>query len=72
MLSPPRHSPRSRVDVDGKRRTTLVADEMVGLVGYDATPVRQLSAYEDATDIQILTPNTGLARARLLPRLGGR
>lgn len=64
---------RSWVTVDGKRRSILVADEVVELKGYDATEVRQLSAYEDGKVVfQILTPNMELNGARLVRRLRGR
>jgi len=64
---------RSWVEIEGQRRTILVADELVDLEGYDATEVRQLSAYEDGKVVfQILTPNTALNGARLVRRLRGR
>jgi len=64
---------RSWVEVDGVRSTTVLADELVTLAGYDATPVRQLSAYEDGKVVfQVLTSNTQLSGARLVKRLRGR
>ena len=64
---------RSWVNIDGKRHTMTLADEVVDLNGYDATPVRQLSAYEDGKVVfQILTSNTALNGARLVRRLRGR
>lgn len=64
---------RSWVQIEGQRRTILLADELVELRGYAATPVRQLSAYEDGKVVfQILTPNTALNGARLVRRLRGR
>jgi hypothetical protein len=51
----------------------VLADELVTLGGYDATPVRQLSAYEDGKVVfQVLTSNTELSGARLVRRLRGR
>ncbi|MGH2714753.1 MAG: helix-turn-helix domain-containing protein [Thermoleophilaceae bacterium] len=47
---------RSWVEVDGKRRTSLLCDEIVGLDGYEAGPVRQLSAVEgNKVVFQVLT-----------------
>jgi len=64
---------RSWVEVDGKRRTLLMADEVVALGGYDAGAVRQLSAYEnDRVCFQVLTSNTELNAAPMLQRLRGR
>jgi len=64
---------RSWVEVDGVRSTTVLSDELVTLNGYDATPVRQLSAYEDGKVVfQVLTSNTELTGARLVRRLRGR
>jgi hypothetical protein len=64
---------RSWVDIDGVRSTTVLADELVTLNGYDATPVRQLSAYEDDKVVfQVLTSNTELTGPRLVRRLRGR
>jgi len=73
-LSVPTVTPkRSWVEVEGVRHTVTLADEMVILKGYDATPVRQLSAYEDGKLVfQILTSNTVLSGARLVRRLRGR
>ena len=64
---------RSWVSVDGVRSTMTLSDELVTLNGYDATPVRQLSAYEDGKVVfQVLTSNTELTGARLVRRLRGR
>ena len=64
---------RSWVKVDGKRRTLLVADEVVALDGYDAGTVRQLSAYEnDRVAFQVLTSNTECNAAPMVQRLRGR
>jgi len=64
---------RSWVEVDGLRTTMTLSDELVELNGYDATPVRQLSAYEDGKVVfQVLTSNTELTGARLVRRLRGR
>jgi hypothetical protein len=64
---------RSWVVIDGVRSIMVLADELVTLNGYDATPVRQLSAYEDGNVVfQVLTSNTELTGARLVRRLRGR
>jgi transposase len=59
-LVAPRSAPRrSWVEVDGRRRVSLLSDEVVSLDGYDAGPVRQLSAFEgDKVVFQVLTSST--------------
>ena len=64
---------RSWVTVDGKRRTLLLADELVALKDYEEGPVRQLSAYEDAkVCFQVLTSNTTFRPAPVVHKLKGR
>jgi DNA-binding CsgD family transcriptional regulator len=73
LVAPQAVPRRSWVEVDGRRRTLLVADELVTLSGYDATPVRQLSAFEDGkVAFQVLTSNTTLRPAPLVGKLRGR
>ncbi|MGH3522127.1 MAG: putative transposase [Mycobacterium sp.] len=73
-LVPPGVEPaRSWVNVDGKRRTVLIADELVELDGYDAGAVRQLSAYETGkVAFQVLTSNIKLKGAPMVHKLRGR
>lgn len=52
---PPR---RDTVEIHGRKREYLVADETVILSGYDAGPVRQLSAYEGDTVVFRSSPRT--------------
>ncbi|MGH2864146.1 MAG: putative transposase [Solirubrobacteraceae bacterium] len=67
---PPR---RSWVQVNGKRRSYLLADEQIELDGYEHGPVRQLSAYEHGTLVfQVLTANRQLTGAPLVHRLKSR
>lgn len=73
LVAPAAAPRRSWVEVQGKRRTLLVSDELVTLSGYDATPVRQLSAFEDGkVAFQVLTSNTMLRPAPLVQKLRGR
>ena len=73
-LVQPTVSPRrSWVQVDGKRRTYLLADEQIELEGYDHGPVRQLSAYESGKVVfQVLSSNHQLPGAPLVHRLKSR
>ena len=73
LVTPAAEPRRSWVTVGGKRKTLLVADELVTLSGYDATSVRQLSAFEDAkVAFQVLTSNTTCRPAPLVHKLRGR
>lgn len=64
---------RSWVQVNGRRRSYLLADEQVELDGYEHGPVRQLSAYEQEKVVfQVLTSNHQLKGAPLVHRLKGR
>jgi transposase len=64
---------RSWVQVDGKRRSYLLADEQVELDGYDHGPVRQLSCYErDKVVFQVLSSSHLLRGAPLVHRLKSR
>lgn len=64
---------RSWVTVDGKRKTLFVSDELVRLRDYDATPVRQISAFEDEkVAFQVLTSNTTFRPAPLVQKLRSR
>jgi transposase len=64
---------RSWVQVNGKRRSYLLADEQITISGYQHGPVRQLSAYErDKVVFQVLTSNRQLKGAPLVHRLKGR
>jgi len=70
----PTVAPRSSwVEVDGHRRYLSLADEEVVLPDYDATAVRQLSAYENGrVAFQVLTSNTEVLGAPMVQRLRGR
>ncbi|MHB8290615.1 MAG: helix-turn-helix domain-containing protein [Acidimicrobiales bacterium] len=73
LLDPAQEPRRSWVTAEGKRRTLLVADELVTLSGYDATPVRQLSAFEGGkVAFQVLTSNTTFRPAPLVGKLRSR
>lgn len=64
---------RSWVQVNGKRRGYLLADEQISLSGYEHGKVRQLSAYEQGKVVfQVLTSNHKLKGAPLVHRLKGR
>ena len=64
---------RSWVTVEEKRRVSLLADEVLDMDGYDAGPVRQLSAYEhDKVVFQVLTSDHGATGAAMVQRLRGR
>ncbi|MGH2844058.1 MAG: putative transposase [Solirubrobacteraceae bacterium] len=64
---------RSWVQVNGKRRSYLLADEHVSLGGYEHGPVRQLSAHEHGKLVfQVLTSNHQLKGASLVHRLKSR
>jgi transposase len=64
---------RSWVQINGKRRSYLLADEQITLSGYEHGPVRQLSAYEQGKVVfQVLTSNHSLKGAPLVHRLKGR
>ena len=73
-LTAPTVAPRrSWVALDGRRRTYLLADETLDLAGYEAGPIRQLSAYEHGkVAFQVLTSNHELKGAPLVHRLRGR
>ena len=73
LVDPTQEPRRSWVTVDGKRKTLLLADELVTLSGYDATPVRQLSAYEGGkVAFQVLTSNTAFKGASMVHKLRAR
>jgi transposase len=64
---------RSWTERDAKRHYLRIADEQVTLSGYDASPVRQLSAYENGkVAFQVLTSNTSFRPAPLVAKLRGR
>jgi len=64
---------RSWVEVDGHRHTVLVADEVIDLQGYEAGPVRQLSAYENGrVAFQVLTSSHDARGAVIVHRLRSR
>ncbi len=64
---------RSWVQINGKRRGYLLADEQISLSGYEHGKVRQLSAYEQGKVVfQVLTSNHKLKGAPLVHRLKGR
>ena len=64
---------RSWVEVDGHRHTVLVADEVIDLQGYEAGPVRQLSAYENGrVAFQVLTSSHAARGAVIVHRLRSR
>lgn len=64
---------RSWVEVDGVRKTLLLADEAVAMDGYCAGPVRQLSAFEHGkVCFQVLTSNTVFNGAPMVAKLRGR
>ncbi|MGH9266323.1 MAG: putative transposase, partial [Acidimicrobiales bacterium] len=70
LVAPGVEPRRSWVRVDGKRRTYLLADETVDLDGYDAGPVRQLSAYEGGRVVfQVLTSSQAVKGAPMVQRL---
>ncbi len=73
LVAPTATPRRSWAPVGGERKTLLLADEIVTLDGYDAGPVRQLSAYENAkVAFQILTSNNELKGAPMVHKLRGR
>ena len=73
LVDPTVEARRSWVTVEGKRKTLLIADERVSLPDYDATPVRQLSAFEGGkVAFQVLSSNTTLRPAPLVEKLRGR
>lgn len=73
LVAPTVSPRRSWVELDGRRRTCLLADEMIDMEGYEAGPVRQLSAYEnDRVAFQVLTSNHELKGAPLVHRLRSR
>lgn len=73
LLAPTVAPRRSWVALDGRRRTCLLADEVIDMEGYQAGPVRQLSAYEhDRVAFQVLTSNHELKGAPLVHRLRSR
>jgi len=73
LVAPAAEPRRSWVEVEGKRRTLVLADELVSLKDYDATPVRQLSAYEDGkVAFQVLTSNTTFKGASMVHKLRAR
>jgi len=64
---------RSWVQINGRRRGYLLADEQLELKGYEHGPVRQLSAYQHGKVVfQVLTCNHQLKGAPLVHRLKGR
>ncbi len=63
----------SWVALNGKRRYMSLADELVELADYDASPVRQISAIEaDRVVFQVLTSNTTTKAAPMVYKLKGR
>jgi hypothetical protein len=73
LVTPGVEPRRSWVDLGGKRRSLLLADEVVALKDYDAGPVRQLSSYEDGkVAFQVLTSNQKIKGAPMIQRLRGR
>ena len=73
LATPGVEARRSWVNVAGRRKTLLLADEQVTLDGYSAGPVRQLSAFEDGkVAFQVLTSNTKIKGAPIVQRLRGR
>lgn len=73
LVDPIQEPRRSWVTVEGTRKTLSVADELVTLSGYDATPVRQLSAFEKGrVAFQVLTSNTSFRPAPLVHKLRAR
>jgi hypothetical protein len=73
LITPTVEPRRSWVQVDGKRRSYLLADEQIQLKDYDHGPVRQLSCYEhDKVVFQVLSSNHQLKGAPLVHRLKGR
>ncbi len=63
----------SWAEVNGKRRYLSLADELVELKGYDAGPVRQISAVEaDKVVFQVLTSHTACKAAPMVSKLKGR
>jgi transposase len=73
LATPTVEARRSWVNVAGKRKTLLLADEQITLDGYSAGPVRQLSAFENGkVAFQVLTSNTKLKGAPTVERLRGR
>ena len=61
------------VQVGGKLRCLCLADELVELAGYDSSPVRQISAFEDGKVVfQVLTSNTAFEAATMAYKLKGR
>lgn len=61
------------VQVGDKRRYLYLADELVELAGYDSSPVRQISAFEDDKVVfQVLTSNTAVKAAPMVYKLKGR
>jgi transposase len=73
LAAPTVEPKRSWVEVNGKRRGYLLADEQIELEGYDHGPVRQLSAYEhEKVVFQVLTCNHQLKGAPLVHRLKSR
>ena len=73
LVAPTVAAKRSWVEIDGRRRSCLLADEVIDMEGYQAGPVRQLSAYEnDKVAFQILTSNHNFKGAPLVHRLRSR
>jgi transposase len=73
-LVAPRAEPRlGWAELGGKRRCLCLADELVELAGYDAGPVRQISAFEDDKVVfQVLSSNEALEAAPMVYKLKGR
>ena len=73
-LATPAVAPRrSWVNVEGKRRYYLLADEQLHMDGYTAGTVRQLSAYEhDKVVFQVLSSSRDLCGAAMVHRLRSR
>ena len=73
LVTPTVAPKRSWVNIDGKRRYYLLADEQLHMDGYPAGTVRQLSAYEhDKVVFQVLSSSRDLCGAAMVQRLRGR
>jgi len=69
LAAPTVEPKRSWVEINGKRRGYLLADEQIELEGYEHGAVRQLSAYEhEKVVFQVLTCNHQLKGAPLVHR----
>ncbi|MDA8071665.1 MAG: hypothetical protein M0Z82_08685 [Actinomycetota bacterium] len=73
-LVAPQVEPKWRsVAVNGRRRSLCLADELVELKDYDATPVRQISAFENHKVVfEVLTSNRAFDAVPMVYKLKGR